>query len=76
MFEAVQLAEKVWLFKNAIENPKEFFASIPNWRPNDNQPYMETAHGTTSKFLEDTDEAIMKCLDIYYLNNQHLNDLK
>lgn len=75
MFEAVQLAEKVWLFKNAIENPKEFFASIPNWRPNDNQPYMETAHGTTSKFLEDTDEAIMKCLDIYYLNNQHLNDL-
>ena len=75
MFEAVQLADKVWLFKDAIENPKEFFESIEGWRQDENQEYMETAYGPTKQFLEDTDEAIMKCLDIYYLNNPHLNDV-
>jgi hypothetical protein len=75
MIEAVQLAEKVWLFKDAIDRPKEFFSSISGWVPVGNQSYMETAIVPTKQFLEDTDEAIMKCLDIYYLNNQHLNDL-
>jgi hypothetical protein len=75
MFEAIQLADKVWLFKDAIDNPKEFFDSIEGWGQDENQEYMETAYGPTKQFLEDTDEAIMKCLDIYYLNNPHLNDV-
>jgi hypothetical protein len=75
MFEAVQLADKVWLFKDAIENPKDFFESIEGWRQDENQEYMETTYGPTKHFLENTDEAIMKCLDIYYFNNPHLNDL-
>jgi hypothetical protein len=73
MIEAIKLAEKVWYFKNAIENPKEIFESLDSWMPVANQDYMETSIVSTKSYLEDSDNAIFKCLDIWYNANQHLN---
>jgi hypothetical protein len=73
MIEAIKLADKVWYFKNAVEDHKAIFSSLTDWEPVLNQDFMETSIISTKKYLEDSDNAIFKCLDIWYHNNQDFN---
>ena len=73
MIEAIKLSDKVWYFKNAVEDHKAIFSSLTDWEPVLNQDFMETSIISTKKYLEDSDNAIFKCLDIWYHNNQDFN---
>ena len=73
---AIKMSDEVWYFEDAIDNPDEILESITDWRPNPNQDYMVTSQITTRDYLEMTDDAIFKCLDIWYRNHLNLDSSK
>jgi hypothetical protein len=73
---AIKMSDEVWYFEDAVENPEEILESIDDWRPNPNQDYMVTSQIATRDYLEMTDDAIFKCLDIWYRNHLNLDSSK
>jgi hypothetical protein len=72
----IKLSDEVWYFEDAIDNADEFLNSFDDWGPNPNQEYMVTTMLPTKDYLEQTDEAIFKCLDIWYKNHESLDPSK
>jgi len=68
--KATKLSDEVWYFQDAIDSPSDLLNSIEEWGPVPNQDFMKTAITSTKSYLETTDDAILKCLDIWF--NNHL----
>ena len=73
---AIKMSDEVWYFEDALENPDEFLESITDWEKTPNHDDMVTAVIGTKQYLDDTDYAIFKCLDVWYKNHLHLNAVK
>jgi hypothetical protein len=72
--KATKLADKIWYFEDVIPDAKEIFAKIEGWKPLENQQFMETTQDSTKKFLEATDNATFRVLDVWYRENKDLFD--
>jgi hypothetical protein len=73
---AIKMSDEIWYFEDAVDNCEEILESIGDWKPNANQDYMVTSQIKTRDYLEMTDDAIFKCLDIWYKNHLNLNSSK
>lgn len=69
--KATKLSDEVWYFEDAIDSPSDLLNSIKEWSDVPNQIFMKTSFTSTKSYLETTDDAILKCLDIWF--NNHLD---
>jgi len=71
--KATKLSDGVWYFEDAIENSDEVLEFPTDWHEPPNHDYMLSGQTTTKEYLRITDDAIFKCLDIWYKNNPTLD---
>jgi hypothetical protein len=70
---SIKLSDEVWYFEDAMDESDELLESINEWTPNRNQDYASNANIKTKDYLDITDNAIFKCLDVWYKNHLSLN---
>lgn len=68
-----ELADKIWYFEDVIENSDQITSSLEGWMDTENQEYMKNINMPTANFLEVTDEATFRVLDIWYNQNLEIN---
>jgi hypothetical protein len=73
---AIKMSDEVWYFEDAIDECDEVLDSITDWKQNVNQEYAENGYIRTKEYLDITDNAIFKCLDVWYKNHLNLNPSK
>lgn len=72
----IKMSEEIWYFEDALENPDELLNYPADWDKTPNHDDMVTARIDTKEYLDVTDDAIFKCLDVWYKNHLHLNPVK
>lgn len=70
------MSDEIWYFEDAVDEADELLDSLTEWDQNANQDYMLYSSLGTKDYLERTDDAIFKCLDIWYKNHLNLNPSK
>lgn len=70
------MSDEVWYFEDAIEESDQILSFPTNWNQTKNKDYMLEADISTKEYLDITDNAIFKCLDVWYKNHLTLNPLK
>lgn len=70
---SIKLSDEVWYFEDAMDESDELLESINEWTPNRNQDYASNANIRTKDYLDITDNAIFKCLDVWYKNHLSLD---
>lgn len=70
------MSDEVWYFENAIEESEQLLAFPTNWNQPANHDYMLSSDIDTKEYLDITDNAIFKCLDVWYKNHKTLNPAK
>jgi hypothetical protein len=70
---SIKMSDDIWYFENAIDEADELLQSLTEWKQNTNQEYAENSHLSTKDYLNITDNAIFKCLDVWYKNHLNLN---
>jgi hypothetical protein len=73
---AIKMSDEIWYFEDAIDECDEVLDSITDWKQNVNQEYAENGYIRTKEYLDITDNAIFKCLDVWYKNHLNLNPSK
>jgi hypothetical protein len=73
---SIKMSDEVWYFENAVDEADELLESLTEWEKNANQEYMDYAHLSTKDYLDITDNAIFKCLDVWYNNHLTLDPSK
>jgi hypothetical protein len=73
---AIKMSDEVWYFEDAIDECDELLDSVTDWKQNANQEYAVNGYITTKEYLDITDNAIFKCLDVWYKNHLSLNPAK
>lgn len=71
--KATKLSDEIWYFQDAIDSPSDLLNSINEWESVPNQDFMKTAKTSTKLYLKTTDDAILKCLDIWFNDKLTLN---
>lgn len=67
------MSDEIWYFEDVVDNSDEFLSSITNWEQNVNKEYMQESQIFTKEYLDFTDDAIFKCLDVWYKNHENLH---
>ena len=70
------MSDEVWYFENAIEESEQLLDFPTNWNQPANHDYMLSSDIDTKEYLDITDNAIFKCLDVWYKNHKTLNPAK
>lgn len=70
------MSDEVWYFEDAIEEAEQLLAFPTNWNQPANHDYMLSSDIHTKEYLDITDNAIFKCLDVWYKNHKTLNPAK
>lgn len=73
---SIKMSDEVWYFEDAIEEAEQLLAFPTNWNQPANHDYMLSSDIHTKEYLDITDNAIFKCLDIWYKNHKTLNPAK
>lgn len=73
---AIKMAEEIWYFEDALDDPEEVLNLVIDWDSTQNQDYMLMSRINTKSYLEATDDAIFKCLDVWYKNHVNLSPAK
>jgi hypothetical protein len=71
--KSTKMSDEVWYFEDVIDNADELLQSIKDWEQNTNKEYMQNAHMSTKDYLDFTDDAIFKCLDVWYKNHESID---
>jgi hypothetical protein len=71
--KSTKMSDEVWYFEDVIDNADEFLESLTDWKQNKNKEYMQDSQVMTKQFLDFTDDAIFKCLDVWYNDHEHIN---
>lgn len=70
------MSDEVWYFEDAIDESDHLLSSPAEWYKPANHEYMMSTDISTKEYLDITDNAIFKCLDVWYKNHLTLNPSK